>query len=93
LLSSINGEYEMKSLAFKWVPDLKLLVIEKIKGRGRMSFEHVNRPPFKIGLTYFVNVLVGKMIQVTNIAQVQKHDPIIRKPTVQSGTCQMDPFG
>jgi hypothetical protein len=45
-----------------WAPDLKLLAIEKIEGRGRVSFEHVNRPHFEIGLTYFGNVLVGKEI-------------------------------
>jgi hypothetical protein len=67
-LSSINGEYNKKNVSFKWAPDLNLLAIEKIEGRGRASFEHVKRPCFEIGLTFFGNVLVGKLIQVTDVA-------------------------
>jgi hypothetical protein len=55
----VNGEYSKKRVSFKWEPDLNLLAIEKIKGRGRVSFEHVKRPRFEIGLTFFGHVLMS----------------------------------
>jgi hypothetical protein len=83
-LTSINGEYMEKSVAFKWEPDLKLLAIEKVEGRGRVSFEHIKRPCFEICLTYFGNVLIGKLINVTDVAAAKIHSPILMKQTTQS---------
>jgi hypothetical protein len=40
-LASINDEYIEKSLVWKWPWDMNLLAIEKVEGRGRVSFEHV----------------------------------------------------
>jgi hypothetical protein len=79
----VNGEYLEKKVSFKWEPDLNLLVIEKIKGKGRGSFKHISRPRFESGITHFGHVLIGKMIRVTNDTTALQIYPIIMKQTVQ----------
>jgi hypothetical protein len=81
-LASVNGKYSKKAVSYKCEPDLKLLAIEKCKGQGRVSFKHVPKPRYKITLTFFGQVLIGKMIQITDIRAAQTIPPFIMKATV-----------
>jgi hypothetical protein len=63
---------------------LKLQAIEKGKGRGRVSFEHVSKPRYAIGLTYFEHILIGKMVRIIDITAAKTIPPFTKKPTVLS---------
>jgi hypothetical protein len=83
-LASVNNEYVDKSLVWKWPWDLNLLAIEKVEGRGRVSFEHVVKPRTEISLTYFGNVLIAKLVSITNVAEAKEKHPILMRPTAES---------
>jgi hypothetical protein len=82
-LSSVNGEYLEKAITSKWTPVMTLLAVEKAEGRGWVSFEHVPRERTEIGLAYFGNVLISKMVRVVDVVAAQKNNPIIMHSTVQ----------
>jgi hypothetical protein len=65
-------------------PDLNLLAIEKVEGRGRVSFEHVVKPRTEISLTYFGNVLVAKLVSITDVVEAKEKHPILMRPTAES---------
>jgi hypothetical protein len=58
-----------------------LLAIEKCEGRNRVSFEHVKKQRTEIGFTYFGNVLIGKMVRVTDNTAAQQQKPILMRMT------------
>jgi hypothetical protein len=71
-LSSINGEYLEKVIASKWAPVMNLIAIKKAEGRGWVSFEHVPREWTEIGLYYFGNFLISKIVRVMMLRQHRK---------------------
>jgi hypothetical protein len=82
-LANVNNKYVKKSVVCKWPPALELLAIEKVEGRGRVSFEHVVKPRTEIGLTHFGNVMIAKMVSITNIAEAKQKHPILMRRTVE----------
>jgi hypothetical protein len=83
-VTSVNGEYVEKTVTFKWAPDMRLLIREKIGGRGRVSFKHVRKHRFEIKLAFYGEVLVAKMIHVTDVTAAKREVPILMRPDVQS---------
>jgi hypothetical protein len=78
----MDDVYVEKAISHKWFPDLKLLAIEKCKGRNRVSFEHVKQTRMEIGFTYFGNVLIGKMVCITDNSAAQQQKPVLMRLTV-----------
>jgi hypothetical protein len=58
----LNGEYIEKAITLEEFPKHSLLTMEKIEGRGEMTFKMEVKDHFYIGLAYFGNVLIGKLV-------------------------------
>jgi hypothetical protein len=86
ILSStcVNGEYVEKLVTYKWAPDMRLLVREKIGCRDRVSFKYVRRDRFKINLAFYGQALIAKMIHVMDVPAAKTEVPILMLPDVQS---------
>jgi hypothetical protein len=82
-LANVNDEYVEKSVVWKWPPVLELLAIEMVEGRGRVSFEHVIKARTEIGLTFFGNVMIAKMVSITDVAGAKQTHPILMKRTAE----------
>jgi hypothetical protein len=82
-IANVNDEYVEKSVVWKWPPVLELLAIEKVEGRGSVTFEHVVKPRTEIGLTYFGNVMIAKMVSITDVAEAKTKHPILMRPTAE----------
>jgi hypothetical protein len=83
-LSSVDNFYAEKALVFKWKPDLKLIATEKCEGRNRVSFRHVPGERTEIALSYYGNVMISKMVRVTNVTAAKEKKPFLMKTTVES---------
>jgi hypothetical protein len=80
-LANVNNEYVEKLVVWKWPPALELVAIEKVEGRGQVRFEHVVKERTEIGLTFFGNLMIAKMVSVTDVAGAKTNHPILMKPT------------
>jgi len=68
------------------------LAEEKTAGRGEIRFLYVPCHRYEIGLTYFGDVLTGKMIHVTNERLAKEEDPKIMQATVMEELENYLPF-
>jgi hypothetical protein len=55
-LASVNAEYLEKGTTTKWSTPLIDCAREKIAGRGEVSFKHVVKARYEIGLSYFGDI-------------------------------------
>jgi len=76
-LTSVNSVYAEKCISFKWPADLNIIAIEKCEGRGIVRLGHVVRDRYEIGLTFYGNVLFGKLVRVTNVNAAKTIDPVL----------------
>jgi hypothetical protein len=82
-LASVNDKYAEKAETYKWTPDFRVLANEKIEGRNRVSFKHVTFPRVEIGLTYYGNAMIDKMVRVTDVFAAKLIKPVIMQPSVE----------
>jgi hypothetical protein len=91
-MAHVNDEYVEKSVVWKWPPALELVAIEKVEGRGQVSFEHVVKERTEIGLTFFGNLMIAKMVSVTDVAAAKK-TPDFDEINCAVGTRRFHPTG
>jgi hypothetical protein len=84
LVTNVNEGYAEKVVTFKHFPNLYLIAAEKIEGRGKISSGHVQKDRSEISLTYYGDLLVGRMIHITDIEGAQTKVPILMRMTAES---------
>ena len=70
LVTNVNDIYAEKVVTFKHFPNLFHIAAEKVEGRSKISFGHVKKDRAEINLTYFGDLLIGRMIHITDIEGV-----------------------
>jgi hypothetical protein len=74
-MTVVNSKYVEKAVGWKWDPCMKALAEEKIAGRDKVSFKHVMRDQTETNLVYFGNVLISKIVRVTNVKAAKETLP------------------
>ena len=83
-VTNVNDCYAEKIVTFKRFPNLFHIADEKIAGRGKVRFGHVNRDRSQISLTYYGDLLVGRMIHITDIKGAQTSSPLLMRMSAES---------
>ena len=76
-VTNVNDSYAEKILTFKRFPNLFHVAAEKVEGRGKISFGHVKKDRAEINLTYFGDLLIGRMVHITDVTGAQTQHPVL----------------
>ena len=91
-LTAVDCEYVEKGTTTKWSTPLIDCAREKVEGRGQVSFKHVVKARYEIGLSFFGNLHIGTAFRVTDVTAVKCELPILMQQTVQAEIDDYIPF-
>ena len=91
-LSAVNNEYVEKGTTTKWSTPLIDCAREKIQGRGEVTFKHVVKHRYEIGLCFFGNIHIGTAFRVTDVKAAKMESPVLMHRSVQAEMQNYIPF-
>jgi hypothetical protein len=81
--TAVNSKYVEKAVGWKWDPRMNALAEEKIAGRNEVSFKHVTGDRTETNLVYYGNVLISRMVRVTNVQAAKETLPKLMCDTAE----------